>query len=509
VVAAVPSRTQQVLYRLGAGWAQRRHRTRAEWHSWDPSPARHPWLTAENLTRIRAFSESLWHEAHAVSSRGAADPLRFAFVGNLANYLYKRAVPLRKRGWQVELVLHPDDDHVLSQPGWEEWDGELRTNARTVRELEAEGIRLASVADVVKPPKEFIAPASADRTEPYLRRHDLYRFPEYLAYAPVFRHLQHADAVLTAQAPYLAYLARRPYLAAQGGGDLWFDCSRDDVHGQLCRISFGSANAILASNPWTFAHARRFGMRNAIYLPYMLDDEAYSSGPPKYHAEWKERTGGRFFVLSTARFDERYKGSSVALEGFARFAAANPEARLIAIGWGDDADVQLGRLSELGIDTKVHVLPLAGKRRVVDYLRSSDCLLDQFALGAYGATALEAMGCGLPVVMRLELEQYRALCGSPPPVLNAEGPEEVAAALALLADDPDRRRRLAADHRAWFVANHGSSTWAGRYIDVLRATALGEEFDYADSPLTEPTSEEETEYYAAGLRSAPPFPHYH
>lgn len=457
---------------------------------------------------MRTFSEAIWEEARAVSGRSADGPSRFAFVGNLANYLYKRAVPLRKRGWSVELVLHPDDVHVMSQPGWEEWDGELRTSARTVHELEAEGIRLPSVDDVVSLPKESVTPASAARAEPYLRRHDVYRFSGYLPYAPVFRHLQHADAVLTTQAPYLVYLARRPYLAAQGGGDLWFDCSRDDVHGQLCRLSFGGANAILASNPWTFAHARRFGMRNAIYLPFMLDDETYSPGAPRYRAIWEERTGGRFFVLSTARLDERYKGSSVALEGFARFAASHPEARLVAIAWGEDADAQLGRLRELGIESAVLMLPLAGKRRVVDYLRSADCLLDQFALGAYGATALEAMGCGLPIVMRLELEQYRALCGSPPPVLNAATPAEVADALGRLAASPSRRRELAAAHRAWFVANHGSSTWAERYAHVLQTTAVGHRIDYSNSPAAEPESTAERTYYAEGLRVAPPFPEY-
>src|SRR5258706_12278207 len=44
------------------------------------------------------------------------------------------------------------------------------------------------------------------------------------------------------------------------GGDIWYECSRDDAHGRLQRIAFASAKAFLVSNPWSFAHARRFEM---------------------------------------------------------------------------------------------------------------------------------------------------------------------------------------------------------------------------------------------------------
>jgi glycosyltransferase involved in cell wall biosynthesis len=451
----------------------------------------------------------------------AMDPrtLRYGFVCNLANYLYQRAVPLRRLGYHVDVVLHPFDTFVMSQPGWEELDAELYSPQRDVDALTADGFTLPSVADVVRLPvleqQVRIAGVATDPLEiqelldrhPSLRLEDVVRFASYLCHLPTLDHLLRYDALLSSQAPYLAYLSGRPYLAAQNGGDLWLDCSRDDARGQLQRVAFGSATAIIASNPWTFAHARRYGMRNAIYLPYMLDDEVFAPGPSRARADWEARTGGTFFVLSTARLDDRYKGSDVALQGFHAFADQHPGARLVQLAWGDDLDAHLSELEAWGIRDRVLVLPLAGKARIRDYLRGADVLLDQFALGAYGGTALEAMGCGLPVVMRLELDQYTALLpAGAPPILQAETPAEIAERLSELAASAAVRTDAGNAARAWFVDAHGASRWAERYGQLLAATALGYRPPHDRSPLGAPRTDAELAYERAGLDSAPPFP---
>jgi glycosyltransferase involved in cell wall biosynthesis len=503
---------------------ERRHPRRDGWHSFDRDPSGHPWLTPSNLASMRAFSQSLWAEARLIAARHrhAASRPRYALLGNLANTMYVRAVPLRRHGLDVTLILDPQDTYVMSQPGWEEFDGELTTSERDVYRLRALGVRLPAVPGVatleqVNAPLSRRRGAVSDvdelrallRAHPYLRRADVLRFPERLSYLPILDHLQGYGAVLAARAPYLAYLAGRPYLAAQGGGDLWYEASRDDALGQLQRLGFGRANALLATNPWTFSHARRFGFHHALYLPLLMDDEVYRPGPRVCRGEWQERTGGRFFVLATSRLDDYFKGSDLALEGFLRFSEGHPEARLVLLGWGNDLERNLARLRAWGVGDKVLTLPLAGKRRLIRYLRSADCLLDQFTLGTYGSTALEAMGCGLPVVMRLELGQYEALCpAGAPPIVNAGDADGVAQALAALADDERLRREVAQAQRAWFVRSHGASQWVALYGDVLAATALGHRFGFADSPLRQPLSPSEEAHHAEGLRHAPPFPEY-
>jgi glycosyltransferase involved in cell wall biosynthesis len=142
-------------------------------------------------------------------------------------------------------------------------------------------------------------------------------------------------------------------------------------------------------------------------------------------------------------------------------------------------------------------------------LRSADCLLDQFRLGYFGATALEAMACGLPVIMRLERGQYDALCETgAPPVLDANTPGEVCDQLNRLAGNGEWHAGARHAHREWFLQNHGSARWSMDYFALLLLTARNHRFRFRRSPLRRPLSTEEREYHATELANAPPFPNY-
>ena len=250
-------------------------------------------------------------------------------------------------------------------------------------------------------------------------------------------------------------------------------------------------------------------MTNLVHLPLMIDEEVYSPGHDPIRHDWEQISGGTFFVLSTARVDDVFKGSGIAINGFVRFAENHPEARLVLLGWGADHQKYMERLREMGVADRIIGLPLSGKRRLIHYLRAADCLVDQFVVGYFGATALESMACGLPVIMRLEREQYEALCATgAPPALQAEDPAQVSAHLTTLAADPEYRRRLGAAHRAWFVANHGSRRLGPIYEALLATIAAGLRPDFSQSPLHSPLSDEERAYHASERENAPPFPNY-
>ncbi len=491
---------------------------RNAWSSWDGHPWNHPWLTHQNLRAMREFSTSIWRQAslarHGYSKWLRVWPpyrkLRYGFVGNIANNLYLRAAPLRRAGLDISIFLHPQDTYVMGRPGWEEFNGDVPAGITDAIELEKHGVRLPHVPAVyqhtVISDWHLRKPAEFPR---FVTSEDLLKWPSYLTFLPTLEALQAMDGLLTTQAPYLAYLAHRPYMAVQSGGELWYECSRDDILGRLQRRAFNSANALLVTNPWSFAHARRFRMKHLVYLPLILDEQVYCPGVSNYRDEWRKTSNGTFFVISTARMDDFYKGSDIAIKGFAALSRLLPGARLVLMGWGENQDTCLERLKEYGIAEKTILLPIAGKQRLIQYLRAADCLLDQFVLGYYGATALEAMACGLPVVMRLEHAQYDGMClTGAPPVLNASTTDQICNALLKLARDPNQRNASASAHRDWFLANHGSERWKEVYSDMLQATAVGYQFNFTESPLCAPLSNEEKAYHAEELANAPIFPNY-
>jgi len=493
------------------------------WHSWDLRPWEHPWLTRDNLQAVSLFQMNLLARLEREVSEGAARAPHYGFVGNLANNMTMRAVPLRRQGYDIDIVLHPHDRYVMSQPGWELSDAVLTDGETDVERLRQAGLSLPAFDGVIEttaasdvqvfvqsarmlPARKWKASHPAAH---YLRQRDALLWPEYMGFLPVFEALQGYDALLAAQAPYLAYLSGRPYLAAQTGGDLWFEAARDDAFGRLQRLSYAKASAILASNPWAFAHARRYGFNHVLYIPLLIDTDRYRPGTSSVRAAWQAEFGGDFFVLATTRLDRMWKGSEIGLEGFQRFAAVHPDSRLVVLGWGEHKNELLSELNRRGLAGRVVSLPISGKRKLIEYLRAADCVLDQFKIGYYGATALEAMACGVPVIMRLLTQQYEALCPTgAPPVLNAATADEVAAALQRLVSSGHVRQEIGERSRRWIEHNHSAAIWGRHYGCLLYTVANRRTLDFTSSPLTEPLAAEELAYHSDCLAAAPRFPQY-
>jgi glycosyltransferase involved in cell wall biosynthesis len=498
-------------------------RTSDQWQSWDPAPFSHPWLNVKNLTEVRHFNDRIL--ARIVGQYGGSDSKKrsYGFVGNLANNMTMRALPLRKAGYKISIFLHPQDHMVMSQPGWEFFDQELSSSETNTERLAADGVTLPDVPETYKIAEtpqqgvgELVALAVATAAfewrrvgvPRFVRQRDLLLWPGYFSFLDVLKSLQHYDCLLAAQAPYLAYLSGRPYLTSQTGGDLWLESARHDAFGNLQRLAYRSSSAILATNPWAYSNARRYGFKHVLYVPLLVDMDRYAPGAPTQRESWKAQVGGDFFALMTSRIDRTWKGSHIGLEGFRRFAERHPGARLVVVGWGAAAD-DIEMFKAAGIEGKVITLPIIGKPKLIECLRSADCLIDQFMIGYYGATALEAMSTGLPVTMHLRRDQYDALCPTgAPPTLDAQTEDEVAHALQKLYQSPDERRTIADASRQWIARNHSVEVWGIVYGALLNAVASGAKLNFRRSPLARPLTRMERDYHADCLSKAPAFPNY-
>jgi glycosyltransferase involved in cell wall biosynthesis len=493
---------------LEARWtlANQSQMPRNEWNSFDRTPWNHPWMTASN---IRAFSDYSRREIERLSYLVESEPSRagrYAFAGNMANINYVRAAPLRRRGMDIDLILHPHDDYIFAQPGWEDFDGSIAelgaapATALAERGLPSWVLRHELDSNWYKSVSRYKA-ATPER---------ILLWPQYMPYLPTLEALSKYDALLVSQVPYFGLLSGRPYLFGQTGGEIWFEAARNDEVGIITRRSIESAYAILVSNPITLAHARRYGMRNLLYVPWSLDEEIYQPADAQAtRAEWERKIGGDFFVLTSMRLDKEWKGSHHALDGFAKFAAKVPGARLVVLGWGVDLEATKATLEERNLTDRVLAVPIVGKRRLVKYLQAADAVIEQFVLGYYGGSGLEAMACGKPVIMRLERDQYDALIESgAPPTLDAEDADGVERELSRLYHDREFAENVGRRTREWFLGAQSSLRWSNVYHVLLRAMALGIPLSTSGSPLLAPLSNTEIDYHSTQLKQAPRFPDY-
>ncbi len=126
-------------------------------------------------------------------------------------------------------------------------------------------------------------------------------------------------------------------------------------------------------------------------------------------------------------------------------------------------------IAELGIGERVHLLPYAlSKGRLRRYYRAADVVADQFTVGSYGGSALEAMGCARPLLISLERRRFEGRFASFPPVMNVSEPGQISAALTRLFDDRNLRAQLGEQARDWVVENHGEAL-AHRVLELCHA----------------------------------------
>lgn len=477
----------------------------------DHEPWTHPFLTHDHLAAFRAYSESIWAQGEAALEQHGL-PSSIAFTVNMAQNMHNWARLAHEAGAKATLIPHPWDGTALNRPEWEAFDGSFPDIADgpgflerigspelavPVFQPEMDGSSLRNAHFEFRhghrePLLRFLAEHPGVRHEPYFERIDLSIYFEWARYMAGF------DVIYAASSPIAAYLSRRPYCMFSVGGDLQYDCGRGDGYGEVMALGFNAARFIFASNPHTLGHCRRLGLTNAVYLPYPIDDRRYAPGEPAHRENWKEQFGGEVFVLVASRLDANIKGFGPEFfDQLGRLAKARPELRILFLGWGNDRDAAAERIRSAGLDRQIFVLEPVGKKRLIDYYRSCDIVLDQLRFGYYGAAALEAAACGKPVVMRLRQEHYDPLyAGDPAPFANVRDVSDLAATLTPLIEDAKARADLGAVCRSWIERTHGRDVTVPRLLGLLTLAAREIPLsNAAENPLLQSLSQHELAHH--------------
>jgi glycosyltransferase involved in cell wall biosynthesis len=437
----------------------------------------------------------------------------------MAQNMYKWARMVQSAGWLVGLFPHPLDHSALNTPEWEDFDGSY------LDIMDGNGFLKAYPHPQLAVPCHRVAMDGAEfyqayqfrnsndkweklkwlrfkKNAPTVRDGELMEFEGFYPYFRWAEALSHYDVIYAAGSPFSAYASGKPYCAFSVGGDLQFDCGRADDLGKAMRLAFQKARFLMVSNPHTLGHSRRFGLTNGVYLPYPMDDTRYCPGEGLARQEWERCFGKGVYVLTTSRLDSSVKGHGDAFfQMLVHLVKQRPEFRFIFLAWGHGAVSFQEKIERLGLQDRLIVLPPVGKRRLIDYYRSCDIVLDHFVYGYYGATALEAAAIGKPVIMRLRTEQYAPLyAGDVAPVINAASPDEVQAALVSLLDNPTVRLEQGEAMRKWLVRNHGEARTVPLMLALLKVAADRVPLPpRLDNPLLDSETEEEKVYHTACL----------
>lgn len=414
--------------------------------------------------------------------------LRIGLFGNLANQAFISARSLRRLGHDVELVVQNNniDAFLMNRPVWEE------------REIEITGSDHSQIDQLDYNVPDFVrvVPYDLDAQIKFQGRFsavqevlDLYReatgqviprdiallLAQWMGHFDYIKAMHDYDVVYLSMWPVcLGVFCSKPYVVAPLGGELYITAFEEDVQGLMCRASFRGASHIAVPETDYPAYLDRLGATAPrTFLPLIVDTDIYEEGrEEEIRAEWQAKIGGDRFLLSVCRQSWEWKGSDRLIRAFAQIHQKGGSSwRLVLQSWGDDLERSRALVHELGLDDVTLWLSLCSKPLLRRRQRAADVVADQFVMEGYGASVLESLAAGKPVIMApVPASSAHYFSAGPPPLVGAKSEEEIVSALLKLLDEPTRES-IGRGSRAWIEQEHGYRNLSPRYLDMFEIAA--------------------------------------
>jgi alpha-1,6-mannosyltransferase len=219
---------------------------------------------------------------------------------------------------------------------------------------------------------------------------------------------------------------------------------------------------VVCTTAWAAAEFERIGARNIVRAPLGVDLAGWH--PASHDPAVRERygLGAEVLLVMCSRLSPE-KRPDTALHALARLRADGVDAALVVAGEGPLRSrlTTQARAARLPVTFLGHV---GSRAELAAVLASADVALAPGPVETFGLAALEAMGCGTPVVVSSR-SALPALVG--PAGATADTPAQFAAAVRRLLGVPVAERRARARTRAelytWpdavnaFLTAHGAA----------------------------------------------------
>lgn len=412
--------------------------------------------------------------------------LRVGFFGNIANNAYNFVKSLRRKGYDVELVVEDAffDAFLLNRPFWEDVDLTCDSYEEGAR-LEANWHSPPFVRRVVYDQElgqRFIGRYSAipevksmykDAFGRTLADDAALALAQLMGHWPYLLAMARYDVVQLSGAPMaLEIFCPTPSVVFPTGSDLFISPFEETFLGLLARAGFRRADHVIVCEPNYPEYLDRLRAgQGRTYLPLMVDTEIYCPGSGDVVRErWKKHIGGSIFILAVCRQSWQWKGSDRLLRAFARARQSGAtELRLVLLGWGPDVVRSRKLIEELGLETVVAWEPLCSKSALRKRQRAADVVADQFVMAGYGTSVLESMAAGKPVIKAHRADELNGCIPGEVPFLAASSVDEITSVLMGL--DSVTVADCGAASLQWLRAHHGFESLAERYMDVYRSVA--------------------------------------
>jgi len=357
--------------------------------------------------------------------------IKIAFLGNLCNMSFQVAYFMRERGIDVTLYISDNELHEkTSSPVLK--DNSLRGEL-------PEWISVWNGAVALLKRKDFISRV-------------IERVVTLVCSVKLIFRLRSYDVILSSSVySIISSFSGRLYLALAQGDDLRELALRPTFPGWLMRRAFKKAGIVYVSFDEGHRKAiKQIGLSNTRPLFWPYDISKYAS---KETIQKKNEDRLLIFMPSNQDWGPLQKGNDRFLRAFARLFHEGRDISLILLDRGGDREKARRLVEELKIKSVVRWLPTLNEEQLIEQFYHADIVADQFILGSFGSTALEAMACARPVMIYIQDKNLEGFYPEPPSILNASTEDEIYIKLKEYGDR-DKLAEIGNKAREWVGKYH-------------------------------------------------------
>ena len=165
------------------------------------------------------------------------------------------------------------------------------------------------------------------------------------------------------------------------------------------KFTLSRSDAFLADCQAVRKRAIELGMQagRIVTFPWGVDLEQFTPrgvGALRSQLGWQNA-----FVLVSTRAWEPLYGVDILMRAFLEAQKRDESLRLLLLGGGSQRAMLERMISDAGAQQKVHIVPRVDEAELPEYYRSADMYLSASHSDGSSISLLEAMACGLPVLV--------------------------------------------------------------------------------------------------------------
>jgi len=385
--------------------------------------------------------------------------MKICMYGGTANNLYIISKILKENGFDIVFIRDTEDSFMFSQPSWQDVREKI-SYGEIYQKKRISEILLKEKSLNWKMPNWFINPDSdlgySDKIKfgngTFLEKQFMFLlmflFKRKKRYSNIIQIMQSCDLVITCglMPMVLGYLSGRKNFMWPSSGEIRFALGIDKPHPKnileqiylkmMKNLSNKAFKQLLGAVNCDGVRSR-LPLDNKllsdpifIRIPYPMNvlnkkiatDEKRILRKKVFQELDIENKFWEKIIFIPSRVDFYWKGHDILFEALKKIGNTKKICFLFA-GWGKD----FSKIKE-EFESFENIIALSfsvSKPILYDLFKSVDLVIDQFVLGSYGTSSMEAMSVGTPVMIKINTKYYQKVGWDSPPVYNCKNANEI------------------------------------------------------------------------------------